>query len=101
MSRVDTAERLVPAAPEKVFAALLDPVALSSWLPPEGMTGWVEHFDHEPGGRYRLVLTYTDTSGASGKSNDDTDVVAGRSTEITPGDRVVQDADVVSDDPAS
>jgi len=100
MSRVDAAERLIPAAPEKVFAALLDPVALASWLPPEGMTGWVEHFDPEPGGRYRLVLTYTDTGGAPGKSTDDTDVVAGRFTEITPGVRVVQEADFVSDDPA-
>ena len=100
MSRVDAAERLVPAAPEKVFAALLDPVALASWLPPGGMTGWVEHFDPEPGGRYRLVLTYTDATGASGKSTEDTDVVAGRFTEITPGVRVVQEADFVSDDPA-
>ncbi|WP_022916966.1 hypothetical protein [Ruania albidiflava] len=38
MSRVATAERLIPAAPEEVFAALLDPVASAGWLPAEGMT---------------------------------------------------------------
>jgi hypothetical protein len=42
--------------------ALVDPDALTAWLPPNGMTGRFERFDARPGGSYRLVLTYADPS---------------------------------------
>ena len=37
-------------APEKVHPALVDPEALTAWLPPAGMTGKIERFDLRPGG---------------------------------------------------
>lgn len=100
MSRVDTAERLIAADPERTFAALVDPDALAKWLPPDGMTGRIEHFDLRPGGSYRMVLTYTDAAGAPGKSSAAEDVAEATFLEITPGVRVVQEIDFVSDDPA-
>ena len=100
MSRMDTAERLIAAEPERAYAALVDPDALAAWLPPDGMTGRIEHFDLRPGGSYRMVLTYTDATGAPGKSSAAEDVAEARFTEIVPGVRVVQEIDFVSDDPA-
>jgi len=83
-----------------VYAALVDPEALTHWLPPAGMTGTFERFDARPGGSYRLVLTYDDGSGAPGKATADSDVVEARFVELVPGVRVVQAVDFVSDDPA-
>jgi uncharacterized protein YndB with AHSA1/START domain len=100
MSRTDTASRTIAAPPGRVIDALLDPAALVAWLPPDGMSGRFEHFDARPGGSYRLVLTYADASGAPGKSSADSDVVDVRFVEITPGARVVQEVDFVSEDPA-
>jgi uncharacterized protein YndB with AHSA1/START domain len=91
---------VISASAEEIFAALIDPDALRSWLPPSGMTGAFEHFDARPGGTYRLVLTYLDASPGSGKTTAETDVVEGRFVDIVPGVRVVQAVDFVSDDPA-
>ena len=100
MARVDRASRDIAAPPDRAFAALVDQEALLAWLPPEGMTGRFERFDARPGGSYRLVLTYTDGSDSPGKSTADADVVDARYVEIVPGERVVQEIDFVSDDPA-
>lgn len=99
MPRTDRASRTVAANPDRTYAALVDPDALTAWLPPTGMTGRFEHFDACPGGSYRLVLTYADASTAPGKSSADTDVVDVRFVELEPGVRVVQAVDFVSDDP--
>src|SRR5512142_2494501 len=64
------------------------------------MTGRFERFDARPGGSYRMVLTYSDASGAPGKATADSDVVEARFVDIVPGERVVQAVDFVSDDPA-
>jgi uncharacterized protein YndB with AHSA1/START domain len=100
MSRTDAASRVIAAPPDLVFAALVDPDALASWLPPNGMTGRFERFDARPGGTYRMVLTYADGLSGAGKSTADSDVVEARFVEIVPGERVVQAVDFVSDDPA-
>jgi uncharacterized protein YndB with AHSA1/START domain len=84
---------------DAVFAALVDQRALSTWLPPSGMTGRFEKFDARPGGSYRLVLTYADASSGRGKATADSDVVEARFVDIVPGVRVVQAVDFVSDDP--
>src|ERR1700761_2523593 len=67
MARTDTASRIIAAPPELVYAALVDPEALTAWLPPDGMSGRFERFDARPGGSYRLVLTYADASTARGR----------------------------------
>jgi uncharacterized protein YndB with AHSA1/START domain len=82
------------------FPALVDPAALSVWLPPNKMSGSFERFDARPGGSYRLVLTNADAATAAGKATNDTDIVEARFIEIVPDVRVVQVIDFVSDDPA-
>jgi uncharacterized protein YndB with AHSA1/START domain len=98
MSRTDRASRAIAAPAGKVYAALVDADALTTWLPPEGMSGRFESFDPRPDGGYRLVLTYAE--GSSGKTTADSDVVEARFIELSPGVRVVQAIDFVSDDPA-
>ena len=100
MARTDVASRVIAAPTGRVFAALLDRDALMAWLPPEGMTARFERFDPRPGGSYRLVLTYSDASGAPGKAGPESDVVEARYVDIVPDHRVVQAVDFVSDDPA-
>ncbi|HEX9683929.1 MAG TPA: SRPBCC domain-containing protein [Acidimicrobiales bacterium] len=100
MPRTDTASRVIAAPRERVYAAFVDPTALTEWLPPDGMSGRFERFDPRPGGSYRLVLTYADPSASRGKATADSDVVEGRFVDVVPGVRVVQAVEFVSDDPA-
>jgi uncharacterized protein YndB with AHSA1/START domain len=100
MARTDTASRLIAAPPDRVYAALVDPEALTAWLPPDGMSGRFERFDARPGGSYRLVLTYADAATARGKATADADIVEARFLDVVPGVRVMQAVDFVSDDPA-
>ncbi len=100
MSRTDSASRVIQADRERVYAALVDADALASWLPPHGMTGRFEWFDARPGGSYRLVLTFDEGLHGSGKTTSDSDVVEARFVEIAANERIVQEVDFVSDDPA-
>lgn len=100
MPRIDEAHLRIAASSVRVYRAFADPDALTRWLPPEGMTGRIEHFDLRDGGTYRMVLTYGDPSGSPGKSSADEDVVEGTFVEVVPGVRVVQDVEFASDDPA-
>ena len=100
MTRTDAASRVIAAPPDRVYAALVDPDALTEWLPPETMSGTFERFDARPGGSYRMVLTYADGSAAPGKSTPGSDIVEGRFVDIVPGEKVVQAIDFVSEDPA-
>ncbi|MFD6100401.1 SRPBCC family protein [Nocardiopsis flavescens] len=96
--RVDRGERRVAAPAGDVYRALLDPAALERWLPPEDMTGRMEHFDARPGGGFRMTLTYREPG--HGKTDAGTDVVEVGFAELVPGERVVQRAVFDSDDPA-
>ncbi|MCS7483307.1 SRPBCC domain-containing protein [Umezawaea endophytica] len=100
MPRTDTGSRVYAASPDRVYAALVDPAALTAWLPPKGMSGRFDRFDVRPGGSYRLVLTYADASASPGKATPDSDVVEARFVDVVPGVRVVQAVDFVSDDPS-
>ena len=99
MPRTDSASRVIAAPADHVYAALVDPDALTAWLPPAGMNGRFEHFDARPGGSYRMVLTYADASTASGKATADSDIVEARFVDIVPGVRVVHAVNFVADDP--
>jgi uncharacterized protein YndB with AHSA1/START domain len=92
--------RVIAAPPHRIYAAFVDPAALTAWLPPDGMTGRFERFDIRPGGSYRMVLTYTDAASSPGKATADSDVVEARFLEVIPDVRVVQAVEFVSDDPA-
>ena len=100
MARTDVVSRVIAAPLDRVYAALVDPAALTAWLPPDSMSGQFEWFDATPGGSYRLVLTYADASTSRGKTTAQSDVVDARFVDIVPGTRVVQAVDFVSDDPA-
>lgn len=99
-TRTDTASRAIKASPGAIYNAFADPAALASWLPPQGMRARIERFEPHPGGRYRLVLTYDDPSGAPGKATADSDIVEGRFLALEPGERIVWEVGFVSDDPA-
>jgi len=99
VARTDSVCRVVAAAPERIYAALVDQQALVQWLPPTGMTGRFEAFDPRPGGRYGMTLTYEDSS-IFGKSGGASDVIVGQFVELTPNVRVVQSVVFDSDDPA-
>src|SRR5215210_2586009 len=100
MARTNAASRVIAAPPDRVYAALVDPEALTAWLPPDGMSGRFERFDARPGGSYRLVLTYADASTARAKTTANSDIVEARFVDVVPGVRVVQAVDLVSGDPA-
>lgn len=100
MGRTDLSARVIEAPLAATYSALVDPEALVDWLPPTGMSARIERFDLRPGGSYRMVLTYADVSDAPGKYDDDSDLVEARFVEIVPDDRVVQEVEFLSDDPA-
>lgn len=99
MSRTDSASRIMDATPEAVYAAMTDPAAMVVWLPPQGMRGEMLEFDLRPGGHYRMVLRYEDSS-IAGKTGENSDDVAVRLLDLVPGALVSQAVDFVSDDPA-
>lgn len=100
MSRTDNAFRVIAASPRKLYAAFVDPQALATWLPPEGMTGRIDRFEPHAGGAYRMTLTYDESESGAGKTDADTDVVEGVFVELVPDMRVVQRATFESDDPS-
>jgi uncharacterized protein YndB with AHSA1/START domain len=72
--------RVLRAAPEKVFRALLDPDALAKWLPPNGFTGKVHHMDAKVGGSYKMSFT----NFSSGRSHS----FGGEYLELVPHQRI-------------
>lgn len=100
MPRTDTASRVMAASPERIYAAFIDPEALAAWLPPDGMTATFERFDLRPGGSYRLVLTYADSSRCMGKATVVSDIVEAGFVDVVADARIIQEVDFVSDDPA-
>lgn len=97
MRRSDTASRIIAAPRDVIYAALVDPEALRTWLPPEGMTGEILEFDPRPGGAFRMELRYPEAG--HGKTTDDSDLVEAEFAELVPGERVVQLVRFRSDDP--
>jgi uncharacterized protein YndB with AHSA1/START domain len=98
--RTDNASLVIPAPVAEVYSALVDPEALSAWVPPGDMTGTIERFDLRPGGSYRMILKYPDRSESEGKTTSDTDVVEARFVKLVSNETVEQAVDFVSDDPA-
>ena len=96
--RVDAASRFIAAEPADVFAAFTDPALILQWLPPDGMTARFEWFDASTG--YRMVLHYDQAPAAGGKASADADVAEVRRVEIDGPERLVEEVDFPSDDPA-
>lgn len=99
--RIDSGSRLIHAAPHRVFAAFLDPVAVTTWLPPSEMTGRMLEFEPRPGGAIRLELTFKRHDHATpGKTSAHADVVEGRFVRLTPDRELVQRFRFSSSEPA-
>lgn len=52
-----TLHRVFTANPEKVYRAFTEADALTSWLPPNGFSAKVHHFDFKVGGGYKMSFT--------------------------------------------
>lgn len=90
--------RIIKASRKDIYRAFIDPTVLAKWRAPDGMTARVHEFDAQPGGRYRMSLTYTDGSGR-GKTSSDTDTFEGRFVDLVPDEKIVEAVDFESDDP--
>jgi uncharacterized protein YndB with AHSA1/START domain len=98
--RIDSASRLISASPEAVFRAFAEPAAMEHWLPPDGMTGKMLHFDFREGGSYRIQLTYAEPQPEGGKTSEDSDEVEVRLTKLENGRRIEQEVTFESEEPS-
>lgn len=99
--RTDSASRVIKASPKTIYEAFVDPDAVASWLPPEGMKGQIYTFDAREGGAYEMALTFLGTDHTTpGKTSEHVDVVRGSYLELVPNERIVQLAEFDSEDPA-
>lgn len=99
--RTDTASRVIAASPQALYRAFVDPAAIASWRPPQGMKAEIHTFDPREGGDYRMSFLYTEPDPeVQGKTSDHIDTFEGRFVGLLPGERIVEEIDFVSDDPA-
>ncbi|KQZ05987.1 hypothetical protein ASD21_18570 [Caulobacter sp. Root1455] len=95
------ASRLIPAAPDAVWDALMDPKALEQWLPPGDMTGRMHAFDGRVGGGFEMSLFYPeDETEHVGKTAAREDRTRVRFAALEPGRRVVWAVLFDTDDPS-
>jgi uncharacterized protein YndB with AHSA1/START domain len=99
MSRTDVASRVIRASPQAIYAAHLDPKAVATWRPPQGMRAEIYAFDAREGGGYRIAFVYEDAS-VRGKSTEHADVFEGTFVALVPNERIVERVEFQSDDPA-
>lgn len=91
--------RRVRAARADVYRALVDPEAIATWRVPAGMRSEVHEFDAREGGAFRVSLTY-DAPDRAGKTSAHTDTYHGHFVELVPGEKVVEQFEFESADPA-
>ncbi|MEY9996436.1 uncharacterized protein YndB with AHSA1/START domain [Streptomyces sp. V4I8] len=91
--------RHVNASRAAVYRALLDADAVAKWRVPDGMSGHVHEFEGREGGAFRVSLTY-DLPTGTGKSDAHTDTYHGRFVKLVPDERVVEEVEFETDDPA-
>ena len=72
--------RILRAPPERVYRAFLEPDAMSKWLPPNGFTGKVHHFEAKVGGSFKMSFT----NFSSGQSHS----FGGEFLELVPHERL-------------
>ena len=94
------ASRLIPAAPDAVWDALMDPKALVDWLPPGDMTGQMHAFDGRVGGGFEMSLFYPDDADeAQGKTAAREDRTRVRFKTLEKGHKIVWAVLFATDDP--
>jgi uncharacterized protein YndB with AHSA1/START domain len=72
--------RVLTAKPSKVYRAFVEPDALAKWLPPNGFTCTVHHFDGAVGGTYRMSFRNFTTG--------DSHFFGGKFLELVPRQRL-------------
>ncbi|SPM29180.1 SRPBCC domain-containing protein [Mycobacterium terramassiliense] len=91
--------RRIRASPAAVYRALVDADAVAAWRVPDGMSAVVHEFDARAGGRFRVSLTY-ESADRLGKTAAATDTYHGRFVELVPDERVVEELEFETADPA-
>jgi uncharacterized protein YndB with AHSA1/START domain len=92
---------VVPAAPDRVWRAFMDPDEMLAWLPPARMTGLIHRFDPRVGGGYDISLYYPQAERTHrGKTSAKEDRVHVRFVALDEPHRIVQAVTFESDDPA-
>jgi uncharacterized protein YndB with AHSA1/START domain len=83
--------RLIPASPEVLYKAFVDPGALVTWMAPGDMKGKMHHFDLRVGGGYEMSLFYPSSDTTSkGKTADREDRFTSTFRELIPNKKIVQ-----------
>ncbi len=98
--RIDTAVRIIEKPPSSIYQAFIDPKALVSWLPPEGMKGVLDEFQAFEGGIYKMTLIYLDTNYTTGKTSANSDVIQAKFLKLIKDKQIVQQIEFESEDPA-
>jgi len=91
-------QRHIKAPRARVFAALTTAADYQRWNVPDTMTSVVHEFDARPGGKFRVSLTYMNEG--AGKSGAHTDTYHGVFTELVPNEKLVQEIQFESANPA-
>jgi len=95
-----TASRTIIATPRAIFRAHLDREVIGKWRPPPSMRAEIYRFDPRPGGGYRMAFIHDDGAGNPGKSDADRDIFSGRYIELLPDERIVEEVEFETKDPA-
>lgn len=72
--------RVLATSPEKIYRAFIEADALAKWLPPNGFTCTVHHFESTVGGKFKMSFRNFTT----GNSHS----FGGEYLELVPGERV-------------
>jgi uncharacterized protein YndB with AHSA1/START domain len=100
-TRIDAASRVILAPPRAIFRAMIDAESVASWRPPAGMSARVEVFDARVGGGYRMAFIHDHPApGVIGKTSAREDLFTGRFVELLAYERIVEEVEFQSDDPA-
>lgn len=98
--RIDSGSIVIKASPQTIYQAYLDPQAIATWRPPEGMRCEILEFEPRQGGKFRMAYLYTAAHPVAGKTSEDVDIFEGRFAELIPDERIVEVVEFESDDPA-
>lgn len=92
--------KVINAPREVIYRAFLDPDAVASWLPPDGMRGQIHTFEPHEGGKFQMSLMYVDRPETQrGKTSEDTDTFKGRFVQLLPYSKIVWVVEFQSDQP--
>ncbi|MDX8512538.1 SRPBCC family protein [Mesorhizobium captivum] len=75
--------RVLATKPEKVYRAFIEADALAKWLPPNGFTCTVHHFDAKVGGNFKMSFRNFTTGDSHSFGGDYVELVPGELVRYT------------------